>query len=115
MRAKLFLAHEIVRRYHGAVVADREQEWFLQTFSGRKVPRDIPELQLAGGELSAFEIVKRFFGPHKSNSELRRLFQQGGVSLNGRRIARPEEIVEVRAGDEWRVGRRTWFRVSSLS
>jgi len=52
MRAKLFLAYEIVRRYHGGVMADREQ---------------------------------------------------GGVSLNGRRIARPEEIVEVRAGDEWRV------------
>jgi tyrosyl-tRNA synthetase len=115
MRAKLFLAHEIVRRYHGAEVADREQEWFLQTFSSRKVPGDIPELQLAGGELSAFEIVKRFFGPRKSNSELRRLFQQGGVSLNGRRIVRPEEIVEVRQGDEWRVGRRTWFRVSSSS
>jgi len=111
MRAKLFLAHEIVRRYHGAEVADREQEWFLQTFSSRKVPGDIPELQLAGGELSALEIVKRFFGPRKSNSELRRLFQQGGVSLNGRRIVRPEEIVEVRQGDEWRVGRRTWFRV----
>lgn len=111
MRAKLFLALEIVRRYHGAEVADREQEWFLQTFSSRKVPGDIPELQLAGGELSALEIVKRFFGPRKSNSELRRLFQQGGVSLNGRRIVRPEEIVEVRQGDEWRVGRRTWFRV----
>lgn len=115
MRARLFLAHEIVRRYHGAEVADREQEWFLQTFSRRNTPGDIPELQLAGSELSALEIVKRFFGPRKSNSELRRLFQQGGISLNGRKIVRPEEIVEVRRGDEWRVGRRTWFRVSSPS
>ena len=115
MRAKLFLAHEIVRRYHGAEVADREQEWFLQTFSGRKVPGDIPGLQLAGGELSALEIVKRFFGPRKSNSELRRLFQQGGVSLNGRKMIRPEEMIEARPGDEWRVGKRTWFRVSSPS
>ena len=115
MRAKLFLAHEIVRRYHGPQVADLEQEWFLQTFSDRKMPGDIPELPLASGELSALEIVKRFFGPRKSNSEVRRLFRQGGVSLNGRKLSLPEEVVKVRQGDEWRVGRRTWFRVSSPS
>ncbi|HLL79507.1 MAG TPA: tyrosine--tRNA ligase, partial [Ktedonobacteraceae bacterium] len=41
MKCKLFLAHEIVRRYHGAESADREQEWFLQTFSARRTPVDI--------------------------------------------------------------------------
>lgn len=111
MHAKLFLAHEIVRRYHGEQVADHEQEWFLHTFSGRKVPGDIPDLLLAGGEASALEVVTRFFGPRRSKSELRRLFQQGGVSLNGRKIERPEERLEVRQGDEWRVGKRLWFRV----
>ena len=30
MKWKLFLAHEIVRRYHGAEIADKEQEWFLR-------------------------------------------------------------------------------------
>jgi tyrosyl-tRNA synthetase len=111
MRAKLFLAHEIVRRYHGPAIADQEQAWFLETFSQRVAPRDIPEIQFAGGELSAFEIVKRFFGPRKSNSEIRRLFQQGGISLNGRKLSQPEELIEPLQGDEWRVGRRAWFRV----
>jgi len=32
MKWKLFLAHEIVRRYHGTEVASQEQEWFLQAF-----------------------------------------------------------------------------------
>src|SRR5574340_364201 len=35
MKWKLFLAHEIVRRYHGKEVADKEQAWFVETFSGR--------------------------------------------------------------------------------
>lgn len=111
MHAKLFLAHEIVRRYHGSAIADQEQAWFLETFSQRAVPRDIPEIPFAVGELSAFEIVKRFFGPHKSNSEIRRLFQQGGVSRNGRKLSQPEEMIELLQDDEWRVGRRAWFRV----
>lgn len=111
MRAKLFLAHEIVRRYHGVEVADYEQEWFLHTFSRRHIPADIPDLLLAEGEASALAIVKRFFGARKSTSELRRLFQQGGVSCNGRKVKRPEEPINVHPGDEWRVGKRLWFRI----
>lgn len=114
MRAKLFLAHEIVKRYHGAEVAEDEQEWFLQTFSRRHTPPDIPDLLLASGQTSALEIVRRFFGPRKSNNELRRLFQQGGISCNGRKVSRPEELIEVRPGDEWRVGKRLWFRIQTV-
>ncbi|HEU5376429.1 MAG TPA: tyrosine--tRNA ligase, partial [Ktedonobacteraceae bacterium] len=110
MRAKLFLAHEIVKRYHGSAIADQEQAWFVETFSERAVPQDIPEVHFTADELSAFEIVKTFFGASKSNSEIRRLFQQGGISLNGRKLSQPEEMIELHQGDEWRVGRRTWFR-----
>jgi tyrosyl-tRNA synthetase len=114
MRAKLFLAHELVSRYHGAEVADYEQEWFLHTFSRRHIPRDIPNLPLPGGQASALEIVKSFFAGRKSTSELRRLFLQGGISCNGRKISQPEEMIEVHAGDEWRVGKRQWFRVQTI-
>jgi len=111
MRAKLFLACEIVKRYHGTEIADQEQAWFLATFSERSVPQDIPEILLSTSELSAFEVVKNFFGPRKSNSAIRRLFEQGAITLNGRKIDRSEERVELSQGDEWRVGKRAWFRV----
>ncbi|MEO7020163.1 MAG: tyrosine--tRNA ligase [Ktedonobacteraceae bacterium] len=111
MRAKLFLACEIVKRYHSVEVAEQEQAWFLETFSQRTVPRDIPEIQLAAGQLSAFEVVKHFFGTAKSNSEIRRLFEQGAIEHNGCKIVQSAELVEVCHGDEWRVGRRAWFRV----
>jgi tyrosyl-tRNA synthetase len=111
MRAKLLLAHETVRRYHGAEVADQEQNWFLETFSARTVPADIPEVQIDGEQTTAFEIVRRFFGEQKSNSAIRRLFDQGAIELNGQKIAQSEEIIDVRSGDEWRVGKRSWFRI----
>ncbi len=111
MKCKLFLAHEIVRRYHGAESADREQEWFLQTFSARRTPVDIPEMLVELGELPAFDLVKRFFGTQKSHSEVRRLFEQGAVSLNGQVLRQTEQVVKVGDGDVLRVGKRTWFRL----
>jgi tyrosyl-tRNA synthetase len=113
MRAKLFLAHELVRRYHGSTSADEEQAWFLDTFSARTMPQDIPEIVLTEGEMSAFEVVKQFFGAKKSNSAIRRLFEQGAITRNGRKTAQGEERVEVRHGDEWRTGKRAWFRISA--
>src|SRR5215472_5443567 len=53
MGCKLFLAHEIVRRYHGESSANQEQEWFLRTFSARQTPEDIPDLPAMPGELRA--------------------------------------------------------------
>lgn len=110
MRAKLFLAREIVRRYHGQEIAEQELAWFRETFSERAIPQDIPAILLPAGEQSAFSIVKSFFGSRKSNSAIRRLFEQGAIALNGRKIEQVEEQVEVQHGDEWRVGKREWFR-----
>jgi tyrosyl-tRNA synthetase len=111
MKCKLFLAHEIVRRYHGAEVADQEQEWFLRTFSARKTPADIPELLVEPGEQPAFDLVKRFFRSQKSHRELRSLFEQGAVSLNEQVIRQAGQGVKVHDGDVFRVGKRTWFRL----
>lgn len=113
MQAKLFLAHEIVKRYHGSEIADQEQNWFLQTFSERTAPTDIPEIHLAEGPNTAFIVVKSFLGPSKSNSEIHRLFAQGAIACNGQRIRQSEDPVNVCHGDTWRVGRRSWFRTVS--
>ena len=113
MRAKLLLASEIVKRYHGAQVAAEEQAWFLETFSARNIPSDIPEVSVPSSLTPAFEIVKSFFGTQKSHSEIRRLFEQGAVTRNGLKIAQSDEMIESQQGDEWRVGKRSWFRINA--
>lgn len=108
---KLRLAREIVTGFHSAPAAQEAEANFLRQFSERQAPRDMPHLQLSAGQLSAFEIVKRFYSDTKSKSEIRRLFEQGAIERNGHKIARGDDLVEVLHGDEWRVGRRGWFRV----
>jgi tyrosyl-tRNA synthetase len=111
MKWKLFLAREIVRRYHGSEIADQEQEWFLQTFSARKTPEDISDIQVQPGEQLVFDLVLRALGAQRSRNQVRRLFEQGAVSLNGQPIRQVEQVVEVHDGDVFRVGKRTWFRL----
>ena len=111
MRWKLFLAHAIVKRYHGSDVADREQQWFTETFSARNAPANIPEIIAAPGEHIAFDLVKRFFGSQKSNSDIRRLFEQGAITLNGNKVVRSELKISIQDGDVFQVGKRTWFRM----
>jgi tyrosyl-tRNA synthetase len=111
MKWKLFLAHEIVRRYHGSKIADKEQEWFLQTFSARRTPEDISEVQVEPGEQVAFDVVLSALGANQSRNQIRRLFEQGAVSLNGQTLKQVEQVLLIHDGDVLRVGKRTWFRL----
>jgi len=111
MACKLLLAHELVRRYHGAEVADAERGRFVATFSARQTPEEVPEISVEQGASTAFTLVQRFFAGRKSNSEIRRLFQQGGVSLNGAPLRNPDDSLDAQDGMVFRVGKRDWFRV----
>src|SRR3989344_4050516 len=111
LEAKKRLATEIVRRYHGEQTAQQERDWFDRTFSQREAPQDAPELVLKPVAVSALEIVKRFFADKKSNSEIRRLFQQGGITLNGEKITNSTESIVPTDGDTFQVGKRVWFKV----
>ncbi len=111
MACKLFLAHELVKRYHSVAVADAEQDWFLATFSARRTPEEMPEVGVEPGESAAFALVRRFFAGRKSNSEIRRLFRQGAISLDGKPLRDPDQSLAVSDGMVFRVGKRVWFRV----
>ena len=111
MKWKKFLAREILKRYHNEAGVQDEQEWFENTFSKKITPDDIPVLEVDESQWVAIDLVKKHFDKSKSNSELRRLFKQGAVSLNDRKISAFDEKVDVASEDVVKVGKRTWFKV----
>ena len=111
MEAKKRLAAEIVRRYHGDELAKEEREWFDSTFSRREIPQDTPLLTPPAKEVQLLEILRQFFGDRKSSSEIRRLIQQGGVTLNGKKVIDAMDCVPLSDGDVFHVGKRVWFRI----
>jgi tyrosyl-tRNA synthetase len=111
LEAKKQLASEIVKRYHGDHMAKEEREWFDQTFSHHQAPTDIPDVIMDNATTIAFDVVQKFFGDKKSKSEIRRLFQQGGISRNNKKVINSMEQIILSDGDVFRIGKRTWFRV----
>ncbi|MFA6047802.1 MAG: tyrosine--tRNA ligase [Parcubacteria group bacterium] len=108
MSQKKFLASKIVERYHGKEVAKEEQKWFEKTFSARIVPSDIREITVKP-PTDVFMAVHESFGLEKSNSEIRRLFEQGAVSLNQEKVTDTKR--PIKDGDVLKIGKRMWFRV----
>lgn len=108
MSQKKFLARKIVERYHGKEVAEEEQEWFEKTFSARMIPSDIKEVTVKS-HADVFAAVYAHFGLKKSNSEIRRLFEQGAVSLNQEKVTDSKKSIE--DGDVLKIGKRMWFKV----
>ena len=83
--AKAELAGAIVRRYHGGQAAQQASEQFDRVFRERRLPEDVPQLIIAPAELQDGRIwvvrLLQLAGCASSNSEARRLVEQGGVSL----------------------------------
>ena len=111
MEAKRVLGRALVERYHSAATAAAEDDWFQQVFSGRQVPGDAPEVNVADPNVTLLELLRQCL-PAESASQLRRLVVAGSVRLDGeRKLTDPDRRHPVSSGDVIRVGKRRWFRI----
>jgi tyrosyl-tRNA synthetase len=82
---KFGFAKEIVERFHGKGAAESAAQDFNARFRDRALPADIPEQSLKGPMVST-QVLKQA-GLANSSSEAERLIAQGGVKVNGERLA----------------------------
>jgi len=113
MKYKFLLAKEIVKRYHGEERAKQEEEWFKKTFSQRETPKDAPKIKIGTGSATILQILRKCFSVKEmSNSDLRRLINQGGVKVNNSKVQKPEENIQLGKKEiEIKAGKRNWFKV----
>jgi tyrosyl-tRNA synthetase len=106
------LARELVTLYHGADAARAAEEEFDRIFKKKDVPDEIPEVRLHAGE-GQITIMRMLVeaGFVKSNSEARRLVEQGGVSIDGRRITDPAAVITGNEPVVLKAGKRQFARV----
>jgi tyrosyl-tRNA synthetase len=84
MTAKKNLAFEIVKRFHGQLAAKKALEGFEHIFSNKQSPDEMSEFTFLTS-INIVEIMKKT-GFIQSNSEGKRLINQGGVYVNNERI-----------------------------
>ncbi|MEN9342288.1 MAG: hypothetical protein RIQ54_544 [Candidatus Parcubacteria bacterium] len=107
---KEILAFEVVSRYHGTDAASRARAQFLALFRDKQVSRDIPTLSFPQKSCSILEIVLAS-NVAKSNSDARRLIEQGAVEINAVTHADPRSIIDLRSDDVLKIGKRHFFRI----
>ena len=110
---KMILAHEITELYMGKEAADEAEERFKLVYQKNQIPDDAPTLDITPngndklGEVLINELVST--GVFKSKSEIRRLFIQGGVQLNGDKVQDISAISSLNTGDSIKVGKNKYF------
>ena len=112
MDAKKSLAAELVARFHGAEAAAAATEAFERRFQKKEIPTELPEILLRV-ESPPFSVVQLLHaaGMAASKSEARRLIDQGGVRIDGSRIADPTEEISIGRSMLVEVGKRRIARL----
>lgn len=116
--AKRLMAYEITKLVHGAAEADRVLAAIGSLFGNRSDLDDAPGCRidrdlLANGMNIVDLLTLTNFLPSKS--EARRVIQQGGVAVNGRKIGSAEEIIDLDGVDGdfilLKKGKKTFLKV----
>ncbi len=105
--AKLRLAKEIVTLYHDRDAADKAQENWESTFSKGETPTDIPETSVSAGT----SYIEALGAIGESKSELRRLAEQGAISVSGGEAIK-DLTKEVTENQTLRIGKHRFLKIT---
>jgi tyrosyl-tRNA synthetase len=113
MEAKKILAESLAARFAGAEAASAARLDFEKKFSSRNAAdTDLPSLPLDSARVWTAPDLAVASGVVSSRSEARRLVEQGGVELDGARLADPKTAATLREGAVLKVGKKRFFRLS---
>ncbi|MBI2023269.1 tyrosine--tRNA ligase [Candidatus Giovannonibacteria bacterium] len=101
------LAGAVVLFIHSKKDADVARDYFEKVFSKKEIPEDLEIIEAATGEKWTDILVRAKLS--SSKSEASRLIKGGGLSLDGVKIARPDEIVL--AGGVLKIGKHKFIRL----
>lgn len=107
--AKVKLAMELVRMYHGEEQANQAYNDFVTVFKKGGIPEDMPEFKINGDRnvidlLILCELIK-------TKSEGRRAIQQGCVKVNEEKITTHEAVIHLEEGMIIQVGKRRFAKI----
>jgi tyrosyl-tRNA synthetase len=110
---KVGFAREIVARFHGHAAAAQALADFEARFKQHEIPADIPEhvVEADGRPVLLTQILKRV-GLTSSTSEAMRMIEQGGVRVDGAKVA--DKALALARGQSVvvQVGKRKFARVT---
>jgi len=113
LEAKKRLATQLVERYHDLEAAEAElRNWNLR---GKNATEAELPMFSPGGEKRIIALVGNAlndcFGQKESNANIRRMVEQGGIQLNGKKLTDPKAELDLPDGGVLRIGKKRMVRV----
>jgi len=110
MEAKMRLAFEIVKIYHGEKKAKKAAEEFEKVFRKHEVPENIQEVAITIKERNIIELLIHLsLAP--SRNQARRLVLENAVKIDGKVVSDPSAVINVREGMVVQLGKRNFRKV----
>jgi len=108
--AKMKLAFEIVKIYHGETLAKKAMAEFERVFSQKKAPLDIPEISLPPKPIKLIDLLLEL-KMIKSKAEGKRIIEQGGLDINNQKITDKDFVIKPYSGMIIKLGKRKWLKI----
>jgi len=110
--AKLKLAYEIVKQFHGEKEANSERDAFEKTFSQKQIPDDVAEYRFSSQNPESLWDILIKAKIIESKNEGRRLLKQGGISFNDQSITDEKWVLQ---SGVLKVGKRRFLKLIATS
>ncbi len=104
------LAFEIIKQLHSADAAREAEKEFQSTVQNKEMPEKVGEVSVAEHTLVDGDLLVKL-ELAASKSEAKRLFEQGGVEVDGEKVE-PRETTEVTNGMVIKVGKRKFIKIA---
>ena len=111
MQFKKKLAYLLTKFYHSADEAVAAETHFEKTVQSKEVPSEITPVKVPSWEMRVFDLVQACI-PEESNSQIRRLIEQGGVEVidPDQKLTDAQQIITIKPGTVLRIGKRRFFQ-----
>jgi tyrosyl-tRNA synthetase len=110
MLAKKELARAVVTQFYSKDEAETAQHNFTVTVQQKEAPTDIPSIPIPKNPISIFQLLT-LVGVGESNSQIKRLIEQGGVEIDGQKITDPLSQPNIQSGSILKFGKRTYVKL----
>lgn len=113
MKAKMQLAHTIIAGFHGEEAARKATDEFQRVFRDRGAPEEVAERKLPRGGPKKLAALLVELNLAASRSEAERLIKQGGVEINGERVADVKKELDLSKSGDYllRAGKKKFLRI----
>lgn len=109
--AKMLLARTLTRMYYGEAEAQAAEDNFVQVFSRRETPTEMPEYTWVKDAAATLVEVLVATSLTPSNSESRRKIRSGAVRVNGEKVTDVDARLTIDDGTVVQLGRRSFVRL----